>query len=178
MNLKKIKIIAVIGIFLLCFFTHFLYTWFPNPFFALFFPVNESIWEHMKMLFTTILLYGGIDYLLIKKFHIAYANFTTQLVCTAIISIPIYLFLFLPIYYWIGEKMWISLFILFISLIITQKISYILLSIRPLKYMEYLAIWFIIISYCLFGYLTYHPIENDIFWDPIEEKYGIYIFQI
>lgn len=30
---------------------HDLYDWFPNPLTALISPVNESVWEHMKLLF-------------------------------------------------------------------------------------------------------------------------------
>lgn len=30
---------------------HFVYALFPNPVFALFSPVNESLWEHLKILF-------------------------------------------------------------------------------------------------------------------------------
>lgn len=30
---------------------HSLYQWLPNPFFALFSPVNESIWEHGKLIY-------------------------------------------------------------------------------------------------------------------------------
>ena len=72
MTLKRIKIISIIGTFLLCFLTHFIYNLFPNTLFSIFFPVNESIWEHMKMLFSTILLFGIIEYILIKKFNIIY----------------------------------------------------------------------------------------------------------
>ena len=72
MNLKKIKILAVIGIFILSFLSHFAYEIFPNIIFSFIFPVNESIWEHMKILFTSTLLYGIIDYLLLKKYNIKY----------------------------------------------------------------------------------------------------------
>ena len=34
---------------------HFLYDWFPNPVTALFSPVNESLWEHGKLIFWPIL---------------------------------------------------------------------------------------------------------------------------
>lgn len=30
---------------------HFLYIWLPNPLTALIAPVNESVWEHLKLLF-------------------------------------------------------------------------------------------------------------------------------
>ena len=30
---------------------HFLYTWWPNPVTALLSPINESLWEHVKLVF-------------------------------------------------------------------------------------------------------------------------------
>ena len=69
MNLKKIKVVAVLGIFILSFLSHFAYDLFPNIIFSFIFPVNESIWEHMKLLSTTILLYGIIEYFLLKIFE-------------------------------------------------------------------------------------------------------------
>ena len=37
---------------------HFAYEWsMENPFVALFAPVNESVWEHLKMLFFPVFLY-------------------------------------------------------------------------------------------------------------------------
>lgn len=42
---------------------HFTYGWSDrNPLVALFSPVNESTWEHMKLLITPILLFGIVEY--------------------------------------------------------------------------------------------------------------------
>lgn len=35
---------------------HFLYGWFPSPFTALFSPVRESLWEHLKILYWPLLV--------------------------------------------------------------------------------------------------------------------------
>jgi len=78
--------INTIVTFLLCFLAHFMYDWFPNPIFSIIFPVNESIWEHMKMLYTVILIYGIIENFIMKKFDIDNHN---QLLTTFIKSIII-----------------------------------------------------------------------------------------
>ena len=98
MNLKKIKIIAIIGIFVISFISHFAYELFPNLIFSFIFPVNESIWEHMKIIFTSTLLYGIIDYILLNKYNIKYSNFSFQLYFTALAAIPIYLVIYIPLY--------------------------------------------------------------------------------
>ena len=109
MNLKKLKIISAIGIFILCFPLHFLYDWFPNSFFALFTPVNESIWEHMKLIFTATIIWSVIDYIIMIKKEIKFNNFFTQIFLTSFLSIPLYLVIFLPIYHKIGENMFLSI---------------------------------------------------------------------
>ena len=120
MKFIKLKIIDTIAIFLLCFLTHNLYKWLPNSLFSIFFPVNESIWEHMKMLFTTILIWGIIDYFFIKNHKVIVSSFIS-----AIISIPIYLTLFLP---WHSSNMILIFSCLFITIALTQLISYFLLE--------------------------------------------------
>ena len=178
MNLKKSRIISIIGIFLLCFLSHFLYEWIPSSITAIFFPVNESIWEHMKMIFTSIILYGIIDYIILNKFNIKYNNFFLNLFVTSFISIPIYLTIYLPIFYKIGENIFINIVIMLLVIIITQLIAYYILKAKNCKLANYISIILIIISYIIFGYLTYHPPKNELFFDTNDEKYGINNYNI
>lgn len=178
MNLKKIKIINVIGTFLLCFITHFMYDWFPNSLFSIFFPVNESIWEHMKMLFTSVLLFSIIEYFLLKKYDIKYNNFIFNAFLKAFLSIPIYLIIYLPIYYNFKENMIVTFSIIVITFIIIEWISYKLSNLNHIKYLNFVSIILIIVCYIIFGYLTYNPIKSHIFLDTKNEKYGINDYNI
>lgn len=172
MNLKKIKIISIFGTFILTFLTHFLYDWFPNSLFSIFFPVNESIWEHMKMLLTTILLYELIEFTILKIKNIKVNNFLFAAFISSIISIPIYLIIFLPIFYKMGEHMFINISIMFLDILIVQIINYKLLLSKELN-LNIISIILIIITYIIMGILTYYPPETDLFFDTKEEKYGI-----
>lgn len=178
MTLKKVKIISTIGILLLCFLFHFLYEWFPNSLFAILFPVNESIWEHMKLLFSGICFYAIIDYMILVKSKIEFNNFFLNLFITGITSIPIYLLLFLPIYNFIGENMIVSITLLFIVILISQIISYIILKKESHKILNYLSFILIIVTYIIFGYLTYNPIHTDLFLDKQKNVYGINHYEI
>lgn len=173
MNLKKIKIIGIFVIFLLCFPFHFAYDFLPNSITSIFFPVNESIWEHMKLIFTSFLVYSLIEYLVLKKYSIDNNNFLFQTWFTPIIGIIIYLFLFLPLYRIFGENMIISLSLLFIVIIIEQIISYHFLLEKEIKYQNIIGIIGIILTYILFGYLTYNPPISELFYDIKDNKYGI-----
>ena len=59
--MKKIKIIGIFIIFILSVIFHFLYGIFPNYLFSILFPVNESIWEHMKLIVTSTLVFSIFD---------------------------------------------------------------------------------------------------------------------
>ena len=173
MKLKTIKIISVFGIFVLSFLSHFVFDLFPNVLSSIFFPVNESIWEHMKILFTSTLLYGIIDFILLKKNNIKYNNFRFQLFFTAFISIPIYLIVFLPIYSFIGENLFISIFLMFIIYVIISYLSYKILLSDEFKIMNNISVYLIIIMYFIFTYLTYFPFDSYIFYDTTKNQYGI-----
>ena len=176
MILKTIKTIGFFIIFLLCFSFHFLYDWLPNSLFSIFFPVNESIWEHMKLIYTSFVFYGIFDYLLLKKNKINFNNFLIQLFLIPIIAIFIYLIIFIPIYKIIGENMIVSIGLLAVVILIEQILSYFILQYKEIKYQNIIGIIGIILIYIIFGYLTYKPIENYIFYDTVKDKYGINIY--
>ena len=47
---------------------HFTYGWSgENPFVALYSPVNESVWEHLKLLFFPVLLYTFFEIIVLYK---------------------------------------------------------------------------------------------------------------
>ena len=173
MNLKKMIFINTIGIFTLCFLFHFMYEWFPNPIFSIMFPVNESIWEHMKMLYTTILVYGIIEYFILKYFDIVNHNFFLTIFLKSVLIIPIYLIIFLPLYNLFGENMFISISVMLVAIFLTNLIGYKLLQTEELKYQNWISLALILIVYILMGYLTYNPPKTELFYDIKAEKYGI-----
>lgn len=173
MNLKTIKLIAILNIFLISFPAHFFYNFFPNTITSILFPVNESIFEHMKIIFTSTLIYGLIDYILLKLNNINFNNFLFQLFYTSFISIPIFLIIYLPIRFLIGEYLIITLLLLFITYLISQIISYYLLTTKSMPFLNILSIPLVIIIYSIFTYLTYNPPKNYLFYDTQTNSYGI-----
>jgi len=173
LNIKKIKIIAILGIFIISILAHFAYELFPNIIFSFIFPVNESIWEHMKILFTSTLLYGIIDYILLTKNKIKFNNFPFQLYFTAFLIIPTYLVIYIPLYKLLGENIIISITLMLIIYSLSQYISYHILKEKELKILNILALPIILLIYLGFIYLTYNPPNNYIFYDTNNQKYGI-----
>ena len=173
-KLKKLRILAVIGIFLLSFPSHFIYSLFPNLLISFFFPVNESIFEHLKILFTSTLLYGIIDYFLLKKEKLPVFNFSLNLFLESTLSIILFSLLYLPIYYIIGEFLPLTLILMIITYSITQLISYYILSLPKIPYLNTLSILFIILIYLNFIILTLNPPHTDLFLDKTTNTYGLH----
>ena len=173
MNLKTLKLIAAINIFLISFLAHFFYDFLPNTITSILFPVNESIFEHMKIIFTSTLLYGIIDYILLKLNNIKFNNFIFQLFFTSFISIPIFLIIYLPIRFIIGEYLIITLIILFITYLISSIISYNILTSKSKPLLNIISIPLIILIYIIFTYFTYNPPKNFFFLDTLTNNYGI-----
>lgn len=58
-QLKLFTIVGIIFVLITGSLAHFLYQWTNNNFIiGLFTPVNESVWEHMKLIFFPMLLYS------------------------------------------------------------------------------------------------------------------------
>ncbi len=175
MSLKKLKILSIIITFLFCFPLHFLYNKFPSFITSIISPVNESIWEHMKILFGSILLSGVFQKIIIKIKHLNYKNIYLSTIISSLSSIPIFLIIYLPIYNLIGEKFLITIFLMLIAIIISQVITIYIINLKKDLKMENISILFIIITYLIFIYLTYNPIKCKLFKDPVDKYYGIKI---
>ncbi len=172
MTLKKIKIINIILFFALSFLWHFMYDWFPNFLTSIFFPVNESIWEHMKIIFGVIVFGSLISLILMNKFHIKHNNFYVEIITKAVLGVLFYLIIFIPLYKWLDENMFISISLMLITYIFVEIIGYKILKLNEMN-INILPIILIFLCYILFFLLTYYPPHNFIFFDEIKLIYGI-----
>ncbi len=173
MNLKKIKIFGIVFIFMISFLFHNIYKWFPNDFTLIFFPVNESIWEHMKMLSSMFIFYHCIEYLIIYKFIDNKHKLHIDIILAPIISIIIYLFLYLITKNFINHNLFTYLIIMLITIIIVETMSYFIIKNNLFIINNYVFYISFVLIYIIFGYLTYKPIKNELFFDSNENKYGI-----
>lgn len=172
LTLKKIKIINIILFFALSFLWHFMYDWFPNFLTSIFFPVNESIWEHMKIIFGVIVFGSLISLILMNKFHIKHNNIYVEIITKAVLGVLFYLIIFIPLYKWLGENMFISISLMLITYIYVEIIGYKILKLNEMN-INILPIILIFLCYILFFLLTYYPPHNFIFFDEIKLIYGI-----
>ena len=172
MSLKKIKIINVVFLFLLSFLWHFMYDWFPNTIFALVFPVNESIWEHMKIIYYCLLMGIILEFVLCKKNNIKINNFYIEAMVKSLLGVIFYLIIFIPLYLWLGESMFISISLMLITYIFMEYIGYKILTGEEMN-INILPVVIIALGCIMFVILTFYPLHNFLFFDDVKFGYGI-----
>lgn len=166
MTLKK-NIVAFIIIGILGTLGHFLYELTNQNFLiGLFFPVNESTWEHLKLLFFPTLLYSLFEYLFSKEKPENYlASVTFSLIC-GMFSIVVVFYTIRGI---MGRNIdFINILIYFISIIVMlfkkRKI------LKSGKYTSKTVFWIseiiLIIITVLFMIWSYNPPSIGIFTPP------------
>ncbi len=151
--MKKIVLNSMI-IFLLCFLFHYLYNILRLPVLRIFLPIKESIFEHIKMLFT-----AGVAFSLFTREKNKYLKALVR----GVLSCSIFLVVYLPLFLSIKEKLPLTLIILFSSIFISEIINSKIKKYS--KEMNYFSIFLILIIYFSFLCLTDNPPSHFFFQD-------------
>ncbi len=143
-----------------------------SPLVGAFSAVNESVWEHLKLVFWPALLFMIIEYIPLKKKTDNFALAKTAGVYVAVAVIPVVFYVYTAI---TGESIFlidISTFV--VAVIIGQISSYKLLTreklSRSLNIMSLVLLILLGIAFVLF---TFYPPHLQPFQDPVTGKYGI-----
>lgn len=136
---------------------------------GIFSAVNESVWEHIKLLLTPIFVYNTIRYVLNYQTNYFVMLFFELLV--AIFGIIILYKVKLKIF---GEgSPIINILIFYIVALLCSLTGYFIKSIYIPNYINMISIFGCIIIYITYILFTVCPPKKDIFKDPITGKYGI-----
>ena len=174
MNFKKLKIISIFIVFGLSFLFHSAYEMFPNVITSFLFPVNESIWEHMKLIFLGYVITGIIEYFIINKYNLKTNNLKASIVFNVLFNISFFLVIFIPINMVTEHNLFITLSVYLLSIIITQILSYkIITSKKEYSFLNKYSYIILIIIFLMLIYLTYFPLKNKIFIDETNKKIGL-----
>ena len=169
-NLKKeekalIKLIPIM--FVLGCLSHFFYEFTGNNKFVGFIsPINESIWEHMKLALYPVFLCNSIYYLIKGRKNKIDPNkwFTANMisVIVSMISIPFCYYLYTGA---LGiNNSIVNIFILLISIILGQVLALHIYR-RGRGQNAIFSISIVILIMILFALLTYNPLNYPIFQD-------------
>lgn len=178
-SLRIFEVGCILSILLGIFF-HFIYDLSGNSFLiGLFFPVNESIWEHLKLVLVPITMLAIIYSFIYTKQKYMLNNFwyyTSISIIISMLLIPISHYTLKAIFKTVPD--FVNIIIYIISIIVSFYYLY-----RKVTY-EYInpssnnknptGILTITILYLLFIIFTIYPPKLELFRDPITDTFGIY----
>ena len=176
-DLKKLKVWKIISIFVivgLSALLHFIYKWFPSFFTSLLTPVNESIWEHNKIIIGSFFIWSVFEKLTLRKkqdLNTCTAGFISAVVCCILVML-----IFSPIFFFIlktNDNTVVTLIIYFICIVLSVLLNYKLLQ-KPYnseKEKKVILLWLLVIV--INALLTYYPPKLPIFYDYNNNVYGL-----
>ena len=173
-KLLKIELIVTILELILGTLLHYIYEWSGNNvIIASFSAVNESVWEHLKLVFYPMLILGLIEYYFVKNIANNYIEAKAIGIFTAISFIVISFFTYTGI---IGTNFFIiDILIFIISIILGEWTSYKLMkrkneSTIQTKILAGGILIFLLSCFIIFTYVT--P-QVNLFRDFTNGTYGI-----
>ncbi len=159
--------VSVLGVFL-----HFLYGLTDSIVAALFSAVNESTWEHMKLLFFPMLMFAITEYFYIGKEYKGFWCIKLKGALLGLLLIPVMFYTVRGIFGTTPD--WVNIAIFFISVAVafiyeTRKFK---ANTIPCKYEKTAVIGFCIIT-ATFMIFTFTPPQIPLFMNPIDDSFGI-----
>lgn len=167
MSLKK-NIIAFFVIGILGTIGHFVYEWSGDNYaVGLFFPVNESTWEHLKLLFFPTVIYSVLEYFLSREKP---KNYLQAVVFSTLCGMLWIIILFYTVKGVFGKSPdFINIGIYFISIIIMlcKKTKLIKEEKFELTLFYWIAVTVGILVAILFIFWSYNPPSINLFIPPV-----------
>ncbi len=173
---KGIKFwLGIIAIFILASLLHFVYDWSGNnKLLGLFFPVNESVWEHLKLLILPIILWWIVIYRIDgQKLAINKRRWITGCLVSLLSSMLFMLSFFYVYTQAFGiESLALDILDTLLSIIFGQ-----LLGLHFYKHSKGVPSWLgkilILSVIVVFAVFTFFTPEIPLFYDSLSKKYGI-----
>lgn len=157
---------------------HFAYDWSGNLIIVgLFSPVNESVWEHLKLAFWPILFWWFAIYFLLRKNN----NLSTsKWFVSCAVSESVCLLTIMSFYYtYTGalgiESLILDIFSLFLGITLGQITALHIFKYTKTNKISFVFAFIILILMAIaFIVFTFIPPRIPLFQDPITGQYGIY----
>lgn len=172
-KLFKLELLGFLFVSIIGTLSHFFYNWSnESKFIALFSPVNESPWEHLKMLFFPFLIFTIFTAIKMKqcKFNIFFAGYISILL--GMWSTLSYFYTFNGIIG--GNNTRVNLSSFFVGILVAFIINYILIDKSIGKgSLNNFGLTMFFITAIIFILFTFEPPLLPLFQDPINFTFGI-----
>jgi hypothetical protein len=173
LSLKKWFIFGGIFTLILGSVLHFIYDWSnQNHLIGIIAPVNESTWEHLKLLFWPIFLYSLIEYTFLGRI---YPNYLFAKVMSVLLGMAFIITAFYTYSGIIGQHLlWMDLLIYVLSIMLTQIIGYRwTLSNKDYRNQQQFAGVILIVTIVLIILFTFRPPHIPLFQDSSSGQFGV-----
>jgi len=172
MKIRTWQILATVICIILGVLLHFTYEWSgENIIVGLFSAVNESTWEHLKLIFYPMVLVGIIGYFIIGKRTNNYWLTQSTGIITAMLFTIVFFYTYKGV---IGTNIdWVNIATFVVAIILGQYVTYTLLISPKLYNGELISIVFLIILFLSFILYTFNPPEIGLFKDPVSGIFGV-----
>ena len=142
-----------------------------NPIVGSISAVNESVWEHLKLVYWPSLFFLLIEFWLIRDKSKNFFFAKAMGICLGILIIPLTFYVYTALF---EESLVIDILTFIVAVIIGQIISYKILTFEQLnRKWRILGIFILIILGLAFILFTFYPPHLPIFRDGATGNYGI-----
>ncbi len=152
---------------------HFLYGWTGNSLgVAPFSAVNESTWEHMKILFFPALLFAVMQSCFWRKNYENFWCIKAVGILTATVLVPVLFYTYNGVFGASPDWVNIAIFFLAAAAGFLWEAKLLKKGSRPCKRAK-AAVWILIAVAFLFVLFTFFPPQLPLFQDPLTKSYGL-----
>ena len=152
---------------------HFVYDWTgQNRLAGLFSPVNESTWEHLKLLFVPMLLYSIVEYFAIGN---QFPNFIAAKTLGLVFGLLAIVAIFYTYTGIVGQHfLWADILTFILGVAVAYTYSW-----RAIHQADagmtsqFVAIMIVLVLVACFIIFTFYPPHIPLFLDPVTKIYGV-----
>lgn len=167
-------LVFIISFFILSVFgtlLHFTHGWLKNGVLLhIFSAVNESTWEHMKLLVAPTILVMVFQYIFLNNEYTNIINGILILYIVEIVSIPL---LYEPLRLILKKVPFIfTILVFYIAIVLGLFFEYLILKNNISILSEFISLILILIITLKFSIFTYFPPKHFLFRDPVTGKFG------
>lgn len=150
---------------------HFLFTWTEAFSLAPISAVNESTWEHMKILFFPMLIFACVQY---RFFYNDFSGFWWIKLIGTVVGVAAIPVIFYTCNGAFGKTPdWLNITFFFLSAAIGYFVEYLLFNQDFTLRYPWLAFTLLLAVETLFVIFTFYPLRLPLFQDPVTTLYGI-----
>ena len=151
---------------------HFVYQWSGrNRIVGSFAPVNESTWEHLKLLFVPMLLFSSVEYFVVGK---NYPNFIVSKAIGMVFGMIAIVVIFYTYTGILGNHfLWADILTFVLGVTVAYLYSWRIINKQPIgSNANIIGIILILVLTLCFVIFSFDPQHIPLFLDPVTKSYG------